>query len=492
LIKLWCGARRLLEAALEARESIGVKSASEDLAKIAEKLSIERAEALAAEEAARASEAVIVSSNAQKIGDESVAYERHTVSAEGENAVEGSSGDGTCSGRSTAEVSTAGQGSDEAMDVEQPAVIPSDAKASATVSSQAEGSDLKREEEVVMSASAGSSATAEELSELLPQGDDSTGVIVASTAPSSSSSSKEKRNGEAIDVEGTHKVETETVPLNSDALVGSTVLPHPKILPNAVEVAPAPVIPPALIVPAGPPELPSPSPILLSSRAADGYFKRQAAVYDGASGFKAVGDELPGVIATGKLLYILCILRDPTVQSLLLKFLSGRLNDMLKSKNAPPSLPRGVTSSVQVGLLGAVMGKKILFPYEDVICKFALQLCQLSMSNDHEMRALDQCLLRAEIPMVMFDILCCSSSLSGMEPSVSTSSADDDDESLARFIAKSSNLRQHTEIAQHAVETCAKYRTTESKVTDSEAQLRLNMLETIAKHLLELNPLSSK
>jgi hypothetical protein len=491
LIKLWCGARRLLEAALEARESIGVKSASEDLAKIAEKVSIERAEALAAEEAARASEAVMVSSNAQKIGDESVTYEGHTVSAEGENAAEESSGGGTCSGRSTAEVSTAGKGSDEAMDVEQPAVIPSDAKSSVTVSSQAEGSDIKRVAELVQSASTGSSATAEELSELLPQGDDSTGVIVASTAPSSSSS-KEKGNGESIDVEGIRKVETETVLLTSDVLGGSTVLPHPKIPPSAVEVAPAPFIPPAPIVPAGPPELPTPSPILLSSRAADGYFKRQAAVYDGASGFKAVGDELPGIIATGKLLYILCILRDPTVQSLLLKFLSGRLNDMLKSKNAPPSLPRGVTSSVQVGLLGAVMGKKILFPYEDVICKFALQLCQLSMSNDHEIRALDQCLLRAEIPMVMFDILCCSSSLSGMEPSVSTSSADDDDESLARFIAKSSNLRQHTEIAQHSVETCAKYRTAESNVTNSEAQLRLNMLETISKHLLELNPLSSK
>jgi hypothetical protein len=486
-MKLWKGAKRLLEAALVARQSIGVKSASEDLAKIAEKLSVERAEALAAEEASRASEAVIVSSSAQKGGDESDADEGHTAAVEDDRAAEGSQEGGRCSRKSSAE------GSDEAMNVEQPAVIPSDAEASVPASSQGGGSDIKMEDEVVKSASTGSSASAEELSELLPQEDDSTGVTVASEAPpscGSSSGRKEERNGGAMEMED--KVETETVPVTSDALGGSTVLPHPEALPSAVEVAPAPVIPLASIVAAGPPELPTPSPILLSSRAADGYFKRQAAVYDGASGFKAVGGELPGVIATGKLLYILCILRDPTVQNLLLKFLSGRLNDMLKSKNAPPSLPRGVTSGVQVGLLGAVMGKKILFPYEDVICKFSLQLCQLSMSNHHEMRALDQCLLRAEIPMIMFDILCCSSSLSGMEPSVSTSSADDDDESLARFIAKSSNLRHHTEIAEHSIETCAKFRTTESCITDSEAQLRLNMLETIAKHLLEMNPISSK
>ena len=436
-------------------------------------------------------EGAIDREDAHKAVNVSDVHEGHTVAAEGGHVEEEVGGSGTCSGRSTAEMSAAGKGSAEAMDTEQPAVMPSDTKASVIAASQGQDSDLKIEEKAVLVTSESSSATAEELSQLLPEGDDPVSVILESTAPSSSSSSscgsKEEENGESMDVEGTHKVEVATV----DALGSSAVFPQSHSLLSTTEAAPAKVTVTVTasdpVIPTGPPELPIPSQILLSSRKADEFLKEQAAVYDGAS-----GDELPGVIATGKLLYILCILRDPAVQSLLLKFLSGRLNDMLKSKNAPPTLSRGITSGVQVGLLGAVMGKKILFPHEDVICKFALQLCQLSTSNDHEMGALDQVLLRAEIPMVMFDILCCSSSLSGMEPSVSTSSADEDDESLARFIAKSSNMRQHTEIAQHSVETCAKYNITESNITDSEAQLRLNMLGTIAKHLLELNPLSNK
>ena len=243
---------------------------------------------------------------------------------------------------------------------------------------------------------------------------------------------------------------------------------------------PSPVVPPSM------PELPIPSPILLSSRKADAYLKKSVAVNQ-----KGVDYELPGVLADGKLLWILSILRDPAVQQLLLKFLASRLSDMLKSKNASLTLPRkgmgGVGGSgVQVGLLGAVMGKKILYPNDDIVCKLALQLCQLSMSNEYELQTLDQSLLRCEIPMVMLDVLCCSSDTSGME---NTPDNDDKTDSLSHVIRNSSDYRQHTDIARHAIEACAPFRlNTSSCIPDNEMQLQRIYLESLAKHLLELNP----
>lgn len=247
---------------------------------------------------------------------------------------------------------------------------------------------------------------------------------------------------------------------------------------SAPAPAPSPAVPPTM------PELPIPSPILLSSRKADAYLKSSVAVHQ-----KGVDYELPGVQADGKLLWILSILRDPAVQVLLLKFLASRLSDMLKSKNAALIQPRknmgGIGGSgVQVGLLGAVMGKKILYPNDDVVCKLALQLCQLSMSNGHELQALDQSLLRCEIPMIMLDVLCCSTDTSRME-----SSPDNKVDSLSSYIAKSSEYRQHVDIAKHAVDTSALFRLQTSPcIADCEMQLHRIYLESLAKHLLELNP----
>jgi hypothetical protein len=253
---------------------------------------------------------------------------------------------------------------------------------------------------------------------------------------------------------------------------------------SASASAPAPVPAPSPAVPPTMPELPIPSPILLSSRKADAYLKSSVAVHQ-----KGVDYELPGVQADGKLLWILSILRDPAVQVLLFKFLASRLSDMLKSKNAALIQPRknmgGIGGSgVQVGLLGAVMGKKLLYPNDDVVCKLALQLCQLSMSNEHELQALDQSLLRCEIPMIMLDVLCCSTDTSRME-----SSPDKKVDSLSSYIAKSSEYRQHVDIAKHAIDTSALFRLQSSScISDSEMQLQRIYLEALARHLLELNP----
>ena len=267
--------------------------------------------------------------------------------------------------------------------------------------------------------------------------------------------------------------EPSLIPSNSLPMDAPVSAPAPTSAP-----APSPAVPPAM------PELPIPSPILLSSRKADAYLKSSVAVHQ-----KGVDYELPGVLADGKLLWILSILRDPAVQVLLLKFLASRLSDMLKSKNAAMIQPRkgmgGIGGSgVQVGLLGAVMGKKILYPNDDVVCKLALQLCQLSMSNEHELQALDQSLLRCEIPMIMLDVLCCSTDTSRME-----SSPNNKVDFLSSYIGQSAEYRQHVDIAKHAIDTSALFRLqTSSCLPDCEMQLQRIYLESLAKHLLELNP----
>lgn len=255
---------------------------------------------------------------------------------------------------------------------------------------------------------------------------------------------------------------------------------------------PAPKVPTLTPVePSAPPDLPTPSAMLIASRKADVFLKKQAMSHDGGMGGKGLGDELPGVLAEGKLLWMLCILRDPSIQCLLLKFLTGRLSDMLKSRNTPPVV-RGMTNGVQVGLLGAVMSKKISFPNDDVICKYTLQLCQLSLTHGHELRGLDQTLLRCEVPMVMFDVLCASSDLSGPDTAAHSSSLKDaGSDTLFNFISKSSNIKTHSEIARHAIETCQSFSEGSNGSAD-DAQLRVTLLETIAKQLLEVNQSQSK
>ena len=248
-------------------------------------------------------------------------------------------------------------------------------------------------------------------------------------------------------------------------------------------------------VPPGPPVLPSPSPMLLLSRKADDYFKRQAIIESfggggaGLGGYKTGCSELPCVPADGKLLWIICILRDPQVQDLLLKFLSSRLSDMLKPKSSVV-LPRfGMQSSLPC------MERKIVLPNEDLISKFTIQLCQLSLTNEYELCGLDQSLVRVEIPMIMFDVLCSSSSSDLMMTDALTTdsiSCLGDEETLENYVAQSSHYKLSQDIAKHAIEVGSKCCVLDSQDQPGDPSLRFNLFENIAKQLLELNTVSTK
>ena len=242
--------------------------------------------------------------------------------------------------------------------------------------------------------------------------------------------------------------------------------------------------------PVGPPVLPTPYPMLLQCQKAKEFFRRQAEIENlgGGSvvlgGYKIGCEELPCITAEGKLLWILCILRDPQVQGLLLKFLSSRLSDMLKQKSSP-TLPR---AGVQTNLPS--MERKIFLPNEDAICKFAIQLCQLSLSNEYELPGLDQSLLRTELPMIMFDVLCASSSSDAMMTDMITagsSSSIGNDETFEKYFAQSSQYKQSVEIANHAIEVGSNCGVIEDQFQPRGSASRLNLFESIAKQLLDMN-----
>ena len=565
LSRAWGATKKLLEEALNSRESIGVKNVPEDLVKIAEKISNERSIAAAAElklklMASEIEESSVVSeSNFKKelssemdIKEEKRQSDVKVEMTENNHALADQS-------KKTSEVNVPtvrtsenmttlsstddlSQTNSDKMDIERtdpnpkgsfsadlepiPESIslpkgidmPSDGKSdvqSGPVSAASSSSDpdtdnadsssgtirnsgsATTDSAAINSSSRGSSTVNANVQS--SRGNSVSESVSASVSGSESgrdSNSGSGGDGQSMDVvphdlnnpQPVHTSEPQAV---KSITIAATPTPSTTSALPLIPV-PAPKVPTLTPVePSAPPDLPTPSAILIASRKADVFFKKQAISHDGGMGGKGLGDELPGVLAEGKLLWMLCILRDPSIQCLLLKFLTGRLSDMLKSRNTPPVV-RGMTNGVQVGLLGAVMSKKISFPNDDVICKYTLQLCQLSLTHGHELRGLDLTLLRCEVPMVMFDVLCASSDLSGPDTAAhSSSSKDAGSDTLFNFISKSSNIKTHSEIARHAIETCQSFSEGSNGSAD-DAQLRVTLLETIAKQLLEVSQSQSK
>lgn len=319
-----------------------------------------------------------------------------------------------------------------------------------------------------------------------------------------SSTSSSLLNAEVLDdleevVKMDVEVSTSTAPTISTEgnVVGIRADTVPSSIPsisNPKRTSLEPVGPPILsslnpMEPMGPPVVPSLYPMLLQCRKAKEFFRKQAEIESlgggsvGLGGYKIGCEELPCITADGKLLWILCILRDPQVQGLLLKFLSSRLSDMLKQKSSM-ILPR---IGVQTNLPS--MERKIFLPNEDVICKFAIQLCQLSLSNEYELPGLDQSLLRSELPMIMFDVLCASSSDVLMTDvlTASSSSSIGNDETFEKYFAQSSQYKQSVEIAKHAMEIGSNFGSGENQIQTGDSASRLNLFESIAKQLLDLN-----
>jgi len=212
------------------------------------------------------------------------------------------------------------------------------------------------------------------------------------------------------------------------------------------------------VLPLPPPVLPTPNGILLSSRLANNHLKNQV-ITDNTLGYKSICNELPQILAEGKLLWVISILRDPQIQILLLKYLSQKLSEMLKMKS-------------QLNVKGGHAEKNDLLPTDDLICRFVIQLCQLSLSFEYELQGLDEVLIRSEIPMIMLDIL----SYDGSDSAISH-------EGNEEYGIKNSVSRLPIDIAKNAIETSSESRV--GCVDSTDNVLRLNLLESISKQLLE-------
>jgi len=185
----------------------------------------------------------------------------------------------------------------------------------------------------------------------------------------------------------------------------------------AAKIAPPPPAPnthaaASSAAPVAPRTRQAPSALLLSSQAAVDAMKRAVSLSslnaqstsaltnltsgDGASAFRSMPlHEIPEVLAETKLLWSLCILRDPQIQALIRRCLAMRLADLLAfSGNKSSKSERGgdVTRIVPA----------LVLPVEDQLTCLCVQLCQLSLLLDDQLHSLDPSLLRVQVPLLMF------------------------------------------------------------------------------------------
>lgn len=106
-------------------------------------------------------------------------------------------------------------------------------------------------------------------------------------------------------------------------------------------------------------------------------------------------DELPYVVASSRLLWALCILRDPQIQGLLRRFLAFRLAHFIGY------LVRGLPAASST----AAKPPSATRPTDDPILKLALQLCQLPLDYSDAVPQSDVVLLRVHVPLLLTSIV---------------------------------------------------------------------------------------
>ena len=118
-------------------------------------------------------------------------------------------------------------------------------------------------------------------------------------------------------------------------------------------------------------------------------------------------EDLPSVLADDKLKWAITMLKDPTFQSLLRKYLAGRLRAILLSLQSPV-LPRASFASPASAVSAANIALPHL-PFEDKLCRHAVQLCQLAFENNdgglQQIYPVRNKILRELIPQVMAAVL---------------------------------------------------------------------------------------
>jgi len=101
-------------------------------------------------------------------------------------------------------------------------------------------------------------------------------------------------------------------------------------------------------------------------------------------------ERFPEVLTETKLMWAICMLRDSAVQNLFIE----RLGSHLASLEGKVIIQPGSKKSY----------RDFTLPNDDIASKLLLQMCQLSLSNDLNIHALDEELIRVYIPLIMLNV----------------------------------------------------------------------------------------
>jgi hypothetical protein len=101
-------------------------------------------------------------------------------------------------------------------------------------------------------------------------------------------------------------------------------------------------------------------------------------------------EKFPEILTETKLMWAICMLRDSSIQNKFLEFLGSHI------------------ASLEGKIISVSGGKKsykdFKLPYNDVLCKLLLQICQLSFYKDLNIHALDEKLIRVYLPLLILNV----------------------------------------------------------------------------------------
>ena len=181
--------------------------------------------------------------------------------------------------------------------------------------------------------------------------------------------------------------------------------------------------------------------------------------------------ELPQVAANKRLLWALCMLRDPQIQGLLRRFLAHRLASIVTYIVREPSA--GQASVVSLSALPTR-------PLDDHVLRLALQLCQLPLDYADAVPALDPVLLRVHVPLMLVGVIEARQARHAAAAAAAEASGGS---APARAPVTLAELRK---ISGRAYQQTRENLKEEAPVGPVASQARTELIESVAKFVLQL------
>lgn len=108
--------------------------------------------------------------------------------------------------------------------------------------------------------------------------------------------------------------------------------------------------------------------------------------------------DLPPVIADYHVSWALTMLRDTALQQLFRKQLAMRLRELIVASSDTSA----GTATTSVKTEDGCFAHRVSFPHADVLCRNLFQLCQMSLTYENRIEALDDHVLRVYLPLLVY------------------------------------------------------------------------------------------